>query len=311
MAPGDLVSDAGQWHVEWAGMLLGWPASAWTLSDLSGWLSLPDGEAANVNRQGRWGAFAGLQTIGPRTIEATFTYTGYGDAASLTELRAALAPIEDPQEQPLVVWAGTVDPELVWARVDKASIPSDYDFSMGLHRVTVSWVATSPLRYGLVEESVDIQLPYTDTQGGLHFNPKIHTGDALHFPLNFGGARGGGIGVVNNSGHLAVWPRFTLLGPADAPAIELIGGDGGRLATAAAYKLAAGQTLVLDTDARYPSQGPSGTPPGSINWVGRDDQLITRDWFPLPPGQSKISYTATNTSPDAVLTVSWRTAAVF
>jgi hypothetical protein len=309
MAAGDLVAAAGPWHAEWAGMLFGWPATAWSLTDLNGWLSLPDSSATNVAREGRWGAYAGLQTFGTRSVEATFTYTGYGDPVVLEPVRAALAPAEDPQEQPLVLWAGTRTPELVWARVDKAAIPSAYDFSMGLHKVTVSWLATDPLRYGLTSQERSVKLPYFDPQSGLHFK-QDPADPALHFPLAFGVNRGGGVIVVDNDGPLAVWPTFKFEGPVDAPAVQLIGG-GGTLSTVASYSVPEGQTLLLDTANRYPSQGVTGTDPNTDpSWVNRNDKLLSRDWFTLPPGISRLLFTSSASNPDAVLTVSWRTAAI-
>jgi hypothetical protein len=310
MAAGDLVVPAGQWHLEWDGMLLGWPGSAWTLTDLSGWLTLPDSINTNINREGRWGSIAGLQTFGTRTVEATFTYTDYGDIDTLEPLRRALTPVEDPQEQPLVVWAGTANPEIVYARIDKAAIPSPREFSMGLHTVTVSWLATDPRRYSLDEQQVQVALPYKDPAAGLHFPLHFDTLPPSGAGLEFGTARGGGTGIVDNDGPLPVWPTFTITGPVDSPAVSLVGGTGA-LATAAGFSIPAGQALLLDTANFYPAQGNAGTDPDTDpSWIGRNDKLTVRNWFPLPPGRSAVLFTSMGVNPDAVLTIAWRSAAL-
>jgi hypothetical protein len=292
------------WHIWWAGLTLGWPTTAWTLSDLSGWLTLTDSQAANTERQARWGSFAGLQTFGLRTIEASFTYTAYGDAEVLRPIRQALTPQEDPVEQPLWIWAGTRRPEMVMARVDKASIPSDLDFSLGYHRITVSWVATDPVRYG-EQGRGECGLPVPADTGLLFASP--HAPDGLDFiprtgtdvGLEFGTGTGGGVMAINNDGLLNVWPVLQVIGPVTAPAIAHVE-SGQTIAFSSECVLTAGAVMEIDTNNRYASQ--SG--------VTRAHLMTSRDWFALPPGYSRLRFTAAANNTSARLIALWRTAAI-
>jgi hypothetical protein len=287
-----------EWHVWFNGLTLGWPQTEWSLTNLSGWTELPTSTPNNTDRQGRWGAFPGLQTFGSRTVEAEFTFTGYGDPETLRRVRAALTPDEDPQEQELWIWAGTRRPEMVRARVDKAAIPSDQDFSLGYHRVTVAWEATDPIRYGDVLNTAEAKLAVSSDLG-LHFKLDFEPG------LEFGGALGGGVAPIVNDGLLAVWPTFTIQGPVQAPVIELLHTgplNGRRIAFSTGLNLPAKTStpVVIDTNNRYAEQG--GT--------SRAHLMTERDWFQLPAGFSQIKFSAASPSPDAVLTVSWRTGAI-
>jgi hypothetical protein len=305
------------WHVWWNGLLLGWSApvpgmpqvntSQWSLTDLDGWLSLPDSDLRNTDRQARWGAFAGLQTFGTRTIEATFTYTGYGDKDVLREVRKALTPQENPLEQRLWIWAGTSRPEFCMARVDKAAIPSDLEFSLGYHRITVSWVASDPVRYGETEQSGEARLAPSSGGGGLHFGDRP---GHLRFPLDFGDTTTtGAILAVNNEGLLDVWPTLEVHGPITGPIIEHLPPTTStttgtparrRLVFAPTMSIARGKVLHIDTNNRYASQ--DGT--------SRAHLMTTREWFTLPTGFSRVRFSGTDHDPDAKLVVTWRTAAI-
>jgi hypothetical protein len=320
-ASGDVQSIVTkEWHVWWGGVLLGWSpgpydhcgnVAQWSLTDLSGWLGLPDSDAADTDRASRWGAFPGLQTFNARTIEATFTYTGYGDAVGLRTIRQALQPQEDPQEQPLIIWSGTQRPEFVMARVNKAAIPTDQQFSMGYQRITVSWTATDPVRYGeiLHTDSCALANPVTS---GLHFYAQPL---GLRFPLSFSGGGGGGQLLINNTGVLNVWPNFTITGPVQAPRIEFQGavragkpvGPARVLQFSSALNLTAGQTLTIDTDNRFAQITGADVPPLT---AGAGYLLSSREWFPLPPGMSQLRFAADRYSPSARLTATWRDAAI-
>lgn len=278
------------WQAEWRGHLFGWPATRWTISNIDGWLSLPDSTATLTARQGRWGSYAGQQTFGSRTVEITFELTDYATTADLRRLRAALSPPEDPQEEPLVLWCGTEAPELIYARVDKAAIPTDYAFSMGYTTVTVSWVSTSAYRYSLAEQVAWGKVLAEETRDGLRF--------PLRFPLTFGSGSGGGIVTAYNTGSSTAWPVLEVIGPCAGPVITELE-SGRKLAFSPALVLSADDTLSIDTDARYASQ--SG--------ITRDGLLRTREWFGLAPGTAtRLRFSAEQADPAARLIVRWRNA---
>jgi len=258
VAAGDLITEP--WQVEWRGLLLGWPATSVTLSDLSGWLDLPAVRSGNVDRPSRHGGFPGQNRARQRVIEAKFTLAAE-DPAMLPAIRAATALDEDPAEEPLVIWCGTEQPQLVFARVERRAVPTDHDFSVGHERATIQWVSTSALRYSVAEQQQAIGLP-AGGSGGLVF--------PLVFPLTLGGGAGGGLMALENIGDAAAWPQWTVTGPVTGPIITNPV-TGQRLVFDPAFVVAAGQHLVIDTEQRWVE----------LDGVTRRDRLFTAEWFPL------------------------------
>lgn len=274
------------WHLEWRGQVYGYPLSAFTFSDVSGWLDTPPPRSTSVERPGRHGLFLGKMRGGGRTIEVELTLATH-DLEALHALQEATVLEEDPQEEPLVIWSGTVEPQYVLARLERRAVPTDYQFSMGHHRARLQWVASDPRRYSVTEQGGSVGVPNVGS-GGLEF--------PLEFPLDFGAGRGGSTLVITNEGSVAVWPVFTMTGPITGPIITLTN-TGQSLVFDPTWTIAAGETVVVDTDAR--SVLLSGVP--------RDDRLHRRDWFPLAKGVNTIQFDTTGSyDPAAALSVAWR-----
>ncbi len=279
MAAGDLVTMP--FHVEWRGLLLGWPLSSCTLSGLSGWRDLPATRSGDVNRPNRHGSFAGPLRAGSRVIEASFRAT-LADPELLPAIEAVTVLDEDPVEEPLVIWAGT-QAELVFARVHRRAIPTDHAWSVGDERATIQWVATDARRYSVAEQRVPVGLP-SPPSGGLAF--------PLVFPLDFGAGQSGGMVTVTNSGNAATWPVWEVQGPVTGPIIRHVG-TGRQLLIDPSYTVPAGQTMVLDTM--------EGTV--EVAGISRRERLFDDDWFPLLPGANEIQFTSVGAyDPAALLT---------
>lgn len=285
MTVGDLVT--APFQVQWRGELWGWPATAITISNLSGWLDRPAMRTGNTDRPGRHGAVPGQQRATSRLIEVEFTAAA-DDPQWLRRLADAVAPDEDPLEEPLVIWAGADEPQLVFARVERAAVPTGHAWSVGLERAMVQWVCTDPRRYGVQEQTAAIGLP-TVAGLGLPF--------PLVFPLDWGAGLGGGQMSLVHAGNVATWPVWEITGPVTGPIISNLD-SGEQLVFDPGWTIPAGQTAVIDTDWRTVKIGD----------LSYDTKLFGRGWFPLP----KASTTAVGFAsvggydPAALLTGRWR-----
>lgn len=292
MAAGDLITTP--WQLEWRQTLFGWPATRISIADMSGWLELAPMRTTMTDKAGRHGAFPGAQSLGVRTVEVTFNLID-GDTRVLAGLRRAFAVIEeDTDEEPLVLWAGTTNPQLVYARLDKVSIPTDYQFSMGLHKATVQWIASNPLRFSPTLHSATVGLAPTGG-AGLRF--------PLDFPLDFGDSHSGGQVDVLNGGNAVSWPVFYINGPTSGAAATGVtithAQSGRRLRFADTFSIPVGTQVQVDTDNRYVD----------VAGVSRNDQLVERGWFGLTPGTpTTILFAATTGDPSTTLTIQWRDA---
>ena len=287
MTAGDLVT--APWHVEWRGLLLGWPLTSTTLSGLTGWLDLPGMRTATADRPGRHGGYPGQQRAGSRLIEASFI-VAREDAAALPALRDALAPTEDPVEEPLVIWAGTDAPQLVYARVERAAVPTDYEFSLGFERATVQWLSSGARRLSLAEHVEETGLIAGALSGGLEW--------PLEWPIEWGtGTQVGGVLTVRNEGNVAAWPIFEVEGLVAGPIIRQQS-TGETLRFDPSWTVDAGQVVEIDTDFRAVT----------LSGVRRDDRLWDRGWFPLLPGvDTSIAFTAAGAwTSSARLRCRWR-----
>lgn len=286
MAAGDLVTASG--HLEWRGLILGTPLSNVTFTKFDGWLDLPTMRGSDADRPSRHGTMPGQKRLGGRTVEVDLT-VAYPDPAALPAIRAATVVAEDPVEEPLVIWAGTPQARLIWARIERRSIPTDWAFSIGQEHCTLQWVATDPRQYSVTEHTQSVGLLNSSGTGGLTW--------PLVFPLDFGTATSGVSQIVAvNAGDAATWPTLEITGPVTGP-IVTDAGSGAQLIFAPTFALTAGQTLTVWSDARAVT----------VNGVPRADALQARGWFPLAKGTNRISFSSVGAYDVAArLTVKWR-----
>ncbi len=287
MAAGDLITDTYQ--VEWRNTLWGYPATNIGLTNLQGWLDAPNLRGSNADRPGRHGTYPGQKRATERVIEVELTAID-DDPTALTAIKTAVAYDEDPVEEELVIWAGTTDPQLVYARLERCAVPTDHDWSLGHQRATLQWVASDPRRYTVgLQTSPVIGLPAAAV-AGLAF--------PIAFPVSFGTGSGVQTLTVTNSGDVPTWPTITINGPVTGP-IVTNATTGQVLMFAAGFEVEAGQQLVIDTDARA----------ATLNGVSRSDALVIRGWFPLNKGDTVITFSGAGAyDPAAGLYITWRDA---
>ncbi|WP_189061280.1 phage distal tail protein [Longimycelium tulufanense] len=281
MAAGDLLTVDGQ--IEWRGLLLG-SGTVYGWRFLTGWLDLPGMRDGDQELVGRHGAQPGQMLAEPRIVEFGFhirgPHTEFSDAVDL--LRTATAPTENPVEEPLIIQLQGRK-HLVIARCTHRSIPTDKHFAVGYTQGALRWKATNPRLLELPRQTPSTRLP-APTGSGVSF--------PLAFPLDFGPGQSGGELVVTNQGTGHAEPVWAITGPVTGPRITNAD-TGARLWFEDDYTLPAGHTLELTYHDRTVLLG-SG--------VSRSNRLRFREWFTLPPGTTRIRYTAAVHDPVTELT---------
>jgi hypothetical protein len=290
LAAGDLITEL--WQVEWRGNVWGGTNADTAIVDLSGWLERPALRGSNADRPARHGAYPGLKRAETRAVEVELTVmVDDPDMSILRAIEDATAYDEDPAEEDLVIWAGTEHPQLVRARLEKAAIPTDHEWSVGHHRARLQWVATDPRRYSIVETVTPVLGMPGGATSGVTF--------PITFPITFGSGVSSGSLTLYNAGNAPTWPTFTLTGALTAPAI-VRADTGQKIQFAPTFTLGNGETMVIDTDARSVT----------IAGVSRRDAVVSADWFPIPPRQTIVLTLASTGAYDAAagLTVAYRDA---
>lgn len=275
------------YEIEWRDTLWGNENGGVGLTDFTGWLDY-NLRGSNLERPGRHGSLPGQTYAEERVIELELTSID-DNPATLAALRRMTVPDEEPVEEPLAIWVGTEQPQLVMAKLKRRAIPTDHAWSVGHHRATLQFVASDPKRYAVTEStSPTVGLPSPGI-GGLTF--------PLTFPLTFGTPGTPGSTTVTNVGEAATWPVYTLTGPITGPIITT--GDA-KLRFANDFELALGQTIVIDSDSRSVL----------LDGVARPDVLVQREWAYLPPETPVVvAFTGQGTyDPAAGLVVTFRAA---
>jgi hypothetical protein len=128
----------------------------------------------------------------------------------------------------------------------------------------------------------------------------------LVFPLTFGSGLAGGNMALTNTGSVTTWPTWQIAGPVTGPVIANVD-TGEQLAFDPAFAVLAGQTLVIDTDARTVT----------LQGVNRRSSLFTANWFGLrgvlPNGSAvatNVRFTAAGGFAAGQLTALWRHATI-
>ncbi|RSD22010.1 phage distal tail protein [Amycolatopsis eburnea] len=269
---GELITQDGQ--LQWRGLLLG-AGSAYKLTNLEGWLDLPDMRDGDVPFDSYHGSQPGQLLSDRRTVTLSFTISTdpAGFTAAQKALRAATAPNENPAEEPLIVqWDGVK--AMVNARCVRRSIPVPRSNGTGYTQGAIQWRATNPRLLHLPQVVAGPVSPPVAGTGGLIY--------PLVYPLVYGAAQSGGELVLENEGNAPAQPVFRITGQCTGPTITNPD-TGQQLEFDPAYVLPAGRTLSLTHETRSVLLD---------DGVSRSNQLITRQWFTLPVGISRVRFTS-------------------
>jgi phage-related protein len=266
MAEGDLITADRQ--IEWRGLLLG-ADRIYGLRTLEGWVDLPSLRIGIEPRSGRHGAYSGQLLSDHRTVTVDLQVRGEGSefTDAVRELRRVTASSENAPEEPLVIqWDGRK--QMCMARCIRRMIPSEYSsYPMGLAPASVQWVASDPRLFELPAQLITTGLAVS--VGELVF--------PLVFPLSFGIGGTQGTIQLTNTGNSDSWPTFVITGPVTAPSI--VNNTNGRvLAFKSTTVIPAGQVWEVNTNHR------TVTILGTN--VSRNSELLVRQWFPIPAGET-------------------------
>ncbi|MGW8768234.1 phage distal tail protein [Streptomyces sp. NPDC055815] len=292
LAPGSLITQDGQ--IQWAGLLIG-PGTPFNVdrSGLQGWEDLPEYDSSDADRPTSHGAWPGSRYAKPRKISGTIVLMPEYSAATeaIRALRQSLALLDE--ERWLTV---RLHGELlaVRARIAQRVVPADQGFAtQGSSRMSIQWLASDPRRYGVNEESASTTAPQPES--GLTWPP-----EGLQWPLSWGQATSTGDAVAENTGSAAAHPLITFRGPCSMPTVtERVS----RRRLRYAIDLAAGDELVVDTAN------------GTVMLNGTASRRHTamadsspEELFVLEPGRTELAFRPDGATPEAVMTVRWRSA---
>lgn len=282
MAAGALVTADGQ--IEWQGLLLG-AGTPYRWRNLEGWLDLPDVRDADTDRPDTHGAFLGQLFAGRRLITYTWVTRGVDRASfpdAVNALRAATT-IGDGSEHPLVV-ALHGRRHMVLARCIRRTLPTDRAYAIGYATGAIQWRATNPRILELPQLTATTRLPAPRTSG---------VAFPLVFPVSFGAATPpGGELLLTNRGNEAAQPVWRITGPVLGPAITNID-TGAVLGFDNDFEIPAGQSIELNHADRTVLVADFD--------VSRSHRLALRQWFDLPPGDTRVLFSAVQYSPSAEL----------
>ncbi|RSM63678.1 phage tail protein [Amycolatopsis sp. WAC 01376] len=269
----------------WAGNTVDAEGVEWWVTKEEGWASSPAVRLTMTDRPERDGAFDAPSYRSPRVITLEGTAIA-PDRISKERAKDGLAAVLNDGSRlfPLVV----TEPHAVRRAMVRLSGESKImDKKAGAFEFSVQVTAPDPLRYSAELRVATCPLP--SSAGGLSF--------PLAFPLDFGtGATGGRLSLENN-GTVAAWPTWKISGPCADPV--LINTQTGE-ELAFQIQLAAGEVLVVDTDARTVLlQGLASR---------RSVMLPHSRWFPLVRGGIDVAFRAGAYNPAARLTAEWRDA---
>jgi hypothetical protein len=104
----------------------------------------------------------------------------------------------------------------------------------------------------------------------------------LTYPLVWGSAQSGGEFQLTNVGNAPVQPVFRITGASTGPVITNAD-TGQQMAFASSYLLPAGSRVTLNHETRSVLLD---------DGVSRSNQLVTRGWFTLPVGTTRVRFTS-------------------
>jgi hypothetical protein len=255
----------------------------WVITDVKGWDS-PGVRAEMAPRQADHGAWASPVYLDARPI----TLAGSIDAPTREALDAAV--------EQLIAAVSLTDTTLVIGETipKQATVRRSGQLLIerrGPYSATYSALVTAadPRRYSTTLQSQSTPLP--STTGGLTL--------PITMPITITATTASGSISLSNAGTIATRPVFTLLGPVTTPTISVQYPDGTVRALVYSDSLAAGDLLVIDTDAHTVV----------LNGAVSRRLYLSGQWPEIPPGTTvTASWTAASYDANALLTGTCRSA---
>lgn len=248
------------------------------LGKLDGWWDSPASTGTVTQKVNGHGAFLGPAFYTPRVVQMQARIDGFGAADSMATARQIMEAIslDALSEVAVTDEAGTL-----YANVRQEGDPL---LARSGNRVTVSLsvLAPDPRRYG----------PWQQASTGL---PIASGGFSLPvtLPIVMTGTGAAGALALVNDGDVDAPLLLTVSGPCPPFAIS---DQDGRQLVYSGEALAAGRTLVIDTENR------------TALLDGVANRVVTGSWPLLRPGLNTIQFTASAYDAGALLTVSYRSA---
>ncbi|MER7955424.1 MULTISPECIES: phage distal tail protein [unclassified Streptomyces] len=289
VAPGSLITQDGQ--IQWAGLLIG-PGTPFAVdrSGLTGWEDLPEYDSSDAERPTSHGAWPGSRYAKPRKVGGTVVLMPEYNTApgAIRALRQALALLDEERWLTVRLHGEML---AVRARIAQRVVPADQGFAtQGSSKMSIQWLASDPRRYTVEEEVATTTAPQPES--GLTW--------PLTWPLNWGQATSTGDAVAENTGSAATHPVIAFRGPCSMPTVtERVSKRRLRYA----IDLAAGDELVVDTA--------NGTVMLNNTASRRHTAMADsspEELFLLEPGRTELSFRPDEATPEALMTVRWRSA---
>lgn len=273
------------WQFSYAGFTWGNATPAAVLK-VTGLGDNPKIRSSTPTRARDHGQLVGLDLYAGRTF--TIDVWAKPNAVSLQTNLLRLAAVLEvglQTEQPLWFKQPNLPLLCVMCRPRHKTVPWDVNYGAAMVAKPVAqFHATDPRLYG-PGQSVDIGLPVPSK--GVKF--------PITFPVVFGSAKPGTLGIVNN-GNTTMRPVVIFTGPVTNPAVDNASAPGvpslafSNPTQGSGYTVAAGDQLVVDLDAQsvqyYVGGVASGSPPAPrMSWV-----VTGSTWWSLLAGRNLIQF---------------------
>ena len=254
----------------------------WHCATLDGWEG-PDVRQTLTEREADHGAYAGPVYLAERvvTLAGKAVCPDYASTYSAIEQVKTAAALTDTT---LTVYE-TVARQ---ATVRRSGKPLAQRLTDRVVDWSIQVTAADPRLYAVGESSTVLSLPLVS--GGLVL--------PLTFPMSIPATVAISDTTLRNEGTIETRPVITIAGPVSQPQVTVTGPDGVARTLLYSGDIAAGDTLVLDTDARTVL----------YNGLANRRALLTGPWAGLPPGDSGVAFRAGAYSAAATCTITYRSA---
>ncbi len=286
------------WQARIRGVTLG-PGTAYEWDGkIEGLDETPALRDADLDRPAGHGAFVMVDYAESRKISFTVEVADDPDLgvtlpSAMSELETALVPSETASTTPFWYHLPMLGIRRADVKVRRRRVTIDDLYEAGIALVDVQLTAPDPFLYG---PSTTSTTTFAALAGGLEFDLFTDGAGADLGYLDFGAPSVTGRMTLSNPGTAPAWPQFRVDGPAPVGGFEIICVSSGRTIRYTGT-VPAGSHVEID----------SALGTATLDDVAdRGGQLTSRDWFPVPAGQSiEVFFAPLGASTPAVLTAAF------